>query len=75
MPHAADRQATPQPFVHFGICDASAALALDSERFVVADDELSVLNIFRFDDADVAGSVDLNAFLGKTTRPIWKAAR
>lgn len=64
MPHALDQLLPSQPFVHYGICDASAALALDSERFVVADDELSVLNIFRFDGSSAAQSVDLNDFLG-----------
>ncbi|QBQ35367.1 DUF3616 domain-containing protein [Pseudoduganella plicata] len=60
----ADPAIPPQPYIHYGICDASAALALDERRFVVADDERSVLNIFRFDGADAADSVNLDAFLG-----------
>ncbi|WEF34392.1 hypothetical protein [Pseudoduganella chitinolytica] len=55
------------PHVYRGICDASAAVALDADRFVVADDEVSVLKIYRFDTPGLplpGEDVDLHAFLG-----------
>lgn len=32
---------------HFGMCDASAAIALDSDHFVVANDEDNILRVYR----------------------------
>ncbi len=52
------------PWLHRGICNASAAVALDAERFVVADDEISDLKIYRFDGAEAVADIDLHAFLG-----------
>jgi len=50
--------------VHREICDASAAIALDSSRFVVANDEDNILRIYQNDKSDgPVGSVDLAAFL------------
>lgn len=34
---------------HFGMCDASAAIALDSDHFVVANDEDNFLRVYRTD--------------------------
>jgi len=62
MPHA--DPAERSPWIHRGICNASAAVALDAERFVVADDEISDLKIYRFDGADAVADIDLHAFLG-----------
>lgn len=47
-----------------GLCDASAAVALDARHFVVADDEHNVLQVFRRDAPDAVGRIDLDAFLG-----------
>lgn len=47
-----------------GICDASAAVALDNHHFVVADDELNVLRVYRRAQPDPVGQVDLTQFLG-----------
>lgn len=55
------------PFTYRGLSDASAAAALDAERFVVADDERNCLKIYRRGVADPRAFVDLSAFLG--TRP------
>ena len=47
-----------------GLCDASAAVALDARHFVVADDEHNVLQVFRRDAPDAVGRIELDAFLG-----------
>ncbi|ROZ78805.1 DUF3616 domain-containing protein [Ramlibacter sp. WS9] len=48
-----------------GWCDASAAVALDDEHFVVANDEHNELRIYRRGKPDAVGSpVDLGQFLG-----------
>ncbi|AVR97021.1 DUF3616 domain-containing protein [Pseudoduganella armeniaca] len=56
-----------EPHVYRGLCNASAAIALDAERFVVADDEVSVLKVYRFDAPGLpleGEDIDLHAFLG-----------
>lgn len=56
-------QAEPQHYI--GICDASAAIALDSERFVVADDEYNILRIYRRGEPKwESATIDLNPLLG-----------
>jgi hypothetical protein len=47
-----------------GICDASAAIALDREHFVVADDERNTLRIYRRGTRAAVSSLDLASFLG-----------
>lgn len=52
------------PLFHAGMCGASAAVALDERRFVVADDEDSVLRIYARDQAGPPlQQFDLTAFL------------
>ncbi len=46
-----------------GMCDASAAVALDEQLFVVADDEENVLRIYGRTGGDALVEVALNAFL------------
>lgn len=46
-----------------GLCDASAAVALDARHFVVADDESNRLGIYRRGEAKRVGQVDLDSFL------------
>jgi hypothetical protein len=46
------------------ICDASAAVALDAEHFVVADDEHNVLQIYKRGTPAPVGEVPLAKFLG-----------
>ncbi|MGY4512088.1 DUF3616 domain-containing protein [Bradyrhizobium sp. USDA 3650] len=53
--------------VYREMCDASAAVALDKDHFVVADDELNVLRIYRRGQPDSVAQVDLSSFLG--TKP------
>jgi hypothetical protein len=47
-----------------GLCDASAAVALDAEHFVVADDERNVLVTYRRGRAGPVAQLDLHTFLG-----------
>ncbi len=51
-----------------GLCDASAAVALDAEHFVVAGDEDNTLRIFRRGVADAVGTLALADFLGTGKR-------
>ncbi|SHM56688.1 DUF3616 domain-containing protein [Rhizobacter sp. OV335] len=60
---AADAMAQA-PERYRGLCDASAAVALDARHFVVADDEHNTLQVFRRDAPDAVGRVDLDRFLG-----------
>jgi hypothetical protein len=46
------------------ICDASAAVAVDADHFVVADDERNTLQTYRRGDRAPVASLDLSAFLG-----------
>lgn len=46
-----------------GLCDASAAVALDGWHFVVADDEHNRLTVYRRSEARSVGEVELDKFL------------
>lgn len=48
---------------HEGLCDASAAVALDAQHFAVADDESNRLTVYRRGAAAPVGHVALDAFL------------
>lgn len=52
-----------QQAVHEGLCDASAAAALDATHFVVASDEVNTLFIFQRGRAAARATVSLDAFL------------
>lgn len=54
-------------FSYRGLCDASAAVALGAEHFVVADDERNTLVVYRRGQADGVDSLDVSSFLG--TKP------
>ncbi|UPT97727.1 hypothetical protein J4G48_0006405 [Bradyrhizobium barranii subsp. apii] len=47
-----------------GICDASAAVPLDQDHFIVADDEHNTLQIYRRDLPDPVSTVPVWQFLG-----------
>jgi hypothetical protein len=47
-----------------GMCDASAAAAIDAEHFVVADDEDNTLRIYRVAGGEPVYSAELSLFLG-----------
>jgi Protein of unknown function (DUF3616) len=46
-----------------GTCDGSAGVALDEDRFVVADDDRNVLRVYRTGQADAKFELDLDQFL------------
>jgi serine/threonine protein phosphatase PrpC len=46
------------------MCDASAAVALDADHFVVANDERNTLRIYKRGQPDPVNSVELSTFLG-----------
>ena len=46
-----------------GLCDASAAVAIDDNRFVVADDERNTLAVFRIGQRDAIERIDLSRHL------------
>jgi len=54
-------------FVYEGMCDASAAVALGANHFIVADNERNTLMIYRRGKKAPAQAVDLSSFLG--TKP------
>lgn len=59
---AADARSEATVFI--GMCDASAAAAIDEERFVVADDEDNILRVFSRGGGKALLQVDLSKFLG-----------
>jgi hypothetical protein len=59
------RSSTPEPAFHHGICDASAAVSLNDDLFVVGDDEDNALRVYvREQDGPPLYSLDVSAFLG-----------
>jgi hypothetical protein len=54
----------PEQFLHFGMCDASAAIALTDRAFVVANDEDNRLRVyFRGESGSAVWSMDMSGFL------------
>ena len=60
----APQDAHAQDAVYRGMCDASAAVALGADHFVVADDEHNTLLVYRRGKQAPVGSVPLSKFLG-----------
>jgi hypothetical protein len=54
---------TQQVSTYSGPCDASAAVALDADHFVVGNDEHNTLYIYRREQAQAVGSLNLSKFL------------
>ena len=57
-----------QEFRYRGTCDASAAVALGKDHFVVGDDEVDTLFVYRRGAPDPVNKVDLAAFLGNRSQ-------
>lgn len=56
-----------KPVVYYGVSDASAAVGINDEMFVVADDENNVLQVYRIGETGgPVGSYDLSGFLETT---------
>jgi hypothetical protein len=65
---ALPQQASAQTVeIYKEMCDASAAVALGSDHFVVANDELNALKIYQRGQPVPTSSIDLSSFLG--TKP------
>ncbi len=60
--------AVAQEVRYHGICDASAAVALGQEHFIVAEDEADILVVYRRGTPDPVGTVDLINYLGNRKR-------
>jgi len=54
----------PEEATFLGMCDASAAAAIDGEHFIVADDEDNVLRVYRREGGKALFEHDLSEFLG-----------
>ena len=65
LPQQASAQA--EIVTYKGMCDASAAVALDEGRFIVANDERNTLRIYKRNQPDAESLIDLSTFLG--TKP------
>ncbi len=64
MLFAAGAHADDAVISYSGPCDASAAVAISSSEFVVANDETNVLVAYRFGDPTAVWTLDLTRFLG-----------
>ncbi|OYW17872.1 MAG: hypothetical protein B7Z52_06005 [Burkholderiales bacterium 12-64-5] len=60
----ASAAAAPQVDTYLGLCDASAAIALDATHFVVGEDEHDVLVTYRFGRPEPIARLDLVDVLG-----------
>ena len=63
-----------EPIVFKGMCDASAAAAVDAERFIVADDEDNILRVFTRDGGEAVVVADMSEFLGNQGKKKAKEA-
>ena len=63
--------AATEVFEYRGMCEASAAAALDADHFAVADDERNTLHLYRRGVATQVATLDVSAFLG--TKPDKKS--
>src|SRR5215204_1179820 len=54
----------PASIVFTGMCDASAAAAVDAQRFIVADDDDNTLRVYSRSGGAALSEYDLSAFLG-----------
>ncbi|MBB5535137.1 DUF3616 domain-containing protein [Rhizobium giardinii] len=69
----ADAQAEPIDYI--GICEASAAVALDDTHFVVASDETNTFQIYRRGIAKPVRALKFKSFIGNEKSDIEAAAR
>jgi hypothetical protein len=59
-----DSKSSPEEATFFGMCDASAAAAIDASHFVVADDEDNILRVYARKGGKSLAEYDLSEFLG-----------
>jgi len=53
----------PRTFTYLGSCDASAAVAVDDQRFLVGDDESNILRLYKVGCREPLQAFDLNNYL------------
>lgn len=68
-----DAQAEPMDYI--GICEASAAVALDDTHFVVASDETNTFQIYRRGMAKPVRALKFKTFIGSEKSDVEAAAR
>jgi hypothetical protein len=61
--HMKANSALLEPETFWGMCDASAGIALDDSHFVVADDESNILRIYKRGEANPIREHDFSKFL------------
>jgi hypothetical protein len=57
-------ESVQQPLVYYGAADASAAVAVGEDMFIVADDENNILRVYKTTQPSPVFAFDLNSFLG-----------
>jgi hypothetical protein len=67
-PGSVAAQAGHQLTTYRGTCDGSAGVALDQDRFVVADDDNNVLQVYRTGQPDAVLDLNLDQFLEAPTK-------
>ena len=63
-----------EPTIFSGMCDASAAAALDANRFVIADDEDNILRVYSREGGEALFQYDISQFLGNQGKKKAKEA-
>ncbi len=63
-----------EPIVFKGMCDASAAAAVDGDRFIVADDEDNILRVYSRSGGEALVEADMSEFLGNQGKKKAKEA-
>ena len=63
-----------EPIVFKGMCDASAAAAVDAQRFIVADDEDNILRVYSRSGGEALVEADMSEFLGNQGKKKAKEA-
>lgn len=66
---------TTEPVEYSGICEASAAVALDDSHFAVASDETNTFQVYRRGIADPVRALKFKSFIGSEKSDIEAAAR
>lgn len=69
------KQPPPEPMTYIGLCEASAAVALDTEHFVVASDETNTFQLYRRGQRNSLGPIKFRKFIGQPKSDIEAAAR
>ncbi len=69
------KQPPPDPLTYVGLCEASAAVALDDGHFVVASDETNTFQLYRRGEQHPLYPIKFKKFIGQQKSDIEAAAR